>query len=110
MDIDNEIKDKILIQIKKDLLFLKNNNIMDYSLLIGIHYSNNINIANEISIFSSKDKNKLYFISFIDILTEYSNLKKIEYYAKRIFHGKGASCIPPNQYLERFYNFVKSIL
>ena len=51
--------------------------------------------------------NFLYFMGIIDILTNYGGKKKVEFGVKRVLQGKTISCIPPVDYGNRFYNFMK---
>jgi len=115
---------------------LKDLNICDYSLLIGIHNVDK-NIVEEdeegkMQIPSNtrqtqtyrgsafqrdyggmKGKGpeggqKIYFIGLIDILTVYDFKKMSESLFKSLFNDKNAiSAIPPKEYCKRFYDFVK---
>ena len=55
----------------------------------------------------SQDKKFIYFLGIIDILTDYSSVKKLEHIVKRIAFGPTISAIPPKEYADRFYNFIK---
>ena len=72
----------------------------------------------------SGDKNKIYVLGVIDILTNYrffsfyfvlnlfiiglnSVRKKFEYSFKKTLLGKTISCVPPKDYAGRFLNFIK---
>ena len=46
----------------------------------------------------------------IDILTEYTNKKRIEYNYKRIKYGSEMSCLPPELYAKRFQIFMRKII
>jgi Ca2+-binding EF-hand superfamily protein len=120
-----------LSQITKDCKFFEANNIIDYSLLIGMH-----NLGSDVvekthvplSIESSGHKKYfeekfnhreglmsadgrfIYFIGIIDILTQFNSRKKMEYVVKRVAYGKGISAVPPKQYSERFQKFMASII
>ena len=80
---------RIFNQILKDAEFLKRHNIIEYSLLIGIHYvqpQEDIRNLKENSIFGnqnhrsvlSQDKQEIYFFGIIDILSEFTAAKKLE--------------------------------
>ena len=58
----------------------------------------------------SEDGNKVYFFGIIDILTNYGGKKKMEHLVKSISQGSGISCKPPDEYSDRFINFIKRIL
>mgnify|MGYP000891964036 FL=1 len=57
--------------------------------------------------YDSPDKSEKYLIGIIDILTLFDTRKKMEYCFKRLIHGDGISAVPPEQYAERFYEFVR---
>ena len=58
----------------------------------------------------SKDRTKIYFIGIIDTLTHYGAKKMTEYTMKQIVWGKTISCLPPKQYGDRFFNYMKTII
>lgn len=128
-------KDLILKTIEKDSVLFKELNIIDYSLLVGVHYKDRsqpvkqeekledeFDFGENIPEFGgsveevptsityhSPDGNEIYFIGIIDILTSFSSFrKKCEYLIKRICIGKSISCIPPKDYAERFQEFLKT--
>jgi 1-phosphatidylinositol-4-phosphate 5-kinase len=58
----------------------------------------------------SSNKNRIYYLGIIDILTEFNNIKHLEYYYKRVrYCSNKMSCIPPIQYKERFINYLDSV-
>ncbi|CAD8133808.1 unnamed protein product [Paramecium octaurelia] len=107
---------ELLEQIEKDSDFLSDNNLLDYSLLIGIHIIEDkkdfqkIANINDINIIKSNDETKIYFFGIIDILTEFNTSKQIESFFKKIFQGPQISAIPPKDYSSRFKNFIRQIL
>lgn len=38
----------------------------------------------------------------------FSSKKVMEYYFKRTFYGEGISAVPPDDYAERFVNFISN--
>ena len=50
------------------------------------------------------------FFGIIDILTDFNIKKKLEYGIKLMFLGKTISCVPPDYYAERFYDFLKDVV
>ena len=58
----------------------------------------------------SEDRSKVYFFGIIDIFTNYGATKKVEYIVKSVSQGNGISCKPPDEYSNRFINFVEKIL
>ena len=78
-------KDCDIIQkcLSEDSLFLKGNNLIDYSLLCTIHYFNEedykkVEEEQKYRIVKTKDKKFLYNFSIIDFLTPYGITKKFE--------------------------------
>lgn len=58
-----------------------------------------------------EEKNEIYFIGIIDILTIYNFKKKSEHTLKSFFHdATQISAVPPAPYRERFVNYVKTII
>ena len=58
----------------------------------------------------SSNKDRIYYLGIIDILTEFNKVKHLEYYYKRVrYCSKKMSCIPPIEYKERFYNYLESV-
>ena len=59
----------------------------------------------------SIDKSKIYYLGIIDIFTEYNMKKKGEHFLKSIQHdSQTISCVPPDQYANRFYTFIKDAI
>lgn len=127
---------KIKKIIENDVLFLKDNNVMDYSLLIGIlpkksnkNDSNKENIKNDDLLFYLinlqsntkisislnykpnyyKCNKNFYFFGIIDILTEFTNKKKIEFFINSIFCKENFSCVDPKFYSRRFMEMVNEV-
>lgn len=60
---------------------------------------------------ASIDKSKIYYLGIIDIFTEYNMKKKGEHFLKSIQHdSQTISCVPPDQYAQRFYDFMKDAI
>jgi hypothetical protein len=119
--IKSKIKAEICFQIESDAQFLANNNIIDYSLLVGVvprdKDSNQIPMFDMEEVGLSKQGKKgsfientsgdsHFYIGIIDALTPFNAFKRSEYLVKRIFQGKGISCLPPQKYKERFIDFM----
>ncbi|QOY40092.1 Phosphatidylinositol-4-phosphate 5-kinase [Cryptosporidium parvum] len=110
----------LLKQLEVDCKFFELYNIMDYSLLIGIHYVQddamnikslieNKNNRKFVGILSS-DQKKVYYLGFIDFFSTWSTIKKFERLYKAIIIGSsnGISAVPPDKYSMRFMKFIKS--
>ena len=155
ISIDQGEEKAVLAQMRCDVQFFQDNEILDYSLLLGI-----INLSEEETkenrgkkeehkvkelippmdeeegeeengalgermgsdkqkgdlnpfikegrgIYYSRDRRRVYLFGIIDILTEYNTKKKLEYQLKRCKYGDTMSCIPPQQYGERFLDFMQ---
>lgn len=117
-------KHKLLRQIEQDVKFLERNNIIDYSLLVGVHQiDTDMNVGpvrNEHHPFFksddggmlSEDGKEIYFVSIIDTLITYGTSKFLEHQFKSVWFGNehGVSVVDPEQYATRFMTFVSSIV
>ena len=101
-----EEKFKIYNTMQSDTNFLKENNITNYSFIIGIASQIN-DMKNEMNWYPSLKSNEIYSFGIIDILREYDNKKKVEKFFKSITQGNDISCQPPNEYMERFNSFIR---
>jgi len=59
------------------------------------------------NIYKSTDGKSIYIFAIIDTLTYFGAAKKFEYIGRRFFQSKGASCVPPTYYAERFKIFMQ---
>lgn len=133
-----EIKKLYLEQLYLDSQFLAQHNVMDYSLLIGVHYDDDAGKAATArkaaewsklytedaayrSIFQTDDngiagwnpeanRREVYFIGIIDILQKYTPKKKIEHFLKSIpYKAATVSVVEPSYYAKRFHNFLTGV-
>jgi 1-phosphatidylinositol-4-phosphate 5-kinase len=117
--IGSKRKEYIMEQIKKDVEVLQRNNIIDYSLLLGISkVDHKVPVKKGFAIFNEVDDGgmmsdngeDLYFLGIIDILTFYGARKKLEHFFKTTIHKKQAvSCAPPAFYAERFLRYMDEV-
>ena len=107
-----DAKQKLHILIKNDLLFFSKHNIVDYSLLLGIHIAPPGTVVTPDSYakgFPSVDGTRVYYLGIIDILCQYDTKKKLETFFKSIrFDRKGISAVPALEYADRFLDFISS--
>ncbi|KAK6090454.1 hypothetical protein P3W45_000551 [Vairimorpha bombi] len=108
--------DNLVNQIKKDTLFLKDLNIMDYSLVISVNTSicnkffTSVNLkevhnSNDVNIIYDGD----YSLGIIDILTSYNNIKKCEHWFNYFcLCTNKKSCINSSEYKKRFLELVEN--
>lgn len=59
--------------------------------------------------YNFNDENVRFVFGIIDTLTDFDSAKRLEFCTKRVFLGKGISCIPPKDYKERFADFLNKI-
>ncbi|ANB11109.1 1-phosphatidylinositol-4-phosphate 5-kinase [Sugiyamaella lignohabitans] len=89
-------RDKLLVQVSKDVDFLKRHNIMDYSLLVGFQSD-------------TRTCEQQPVIGMIDTLCPFSWRKRAETVSKSLFFGSSAiDVVHPEKYGARFLNFVQS--
>lgn len=121
-------------QLKKDINLLKVLNIMDYSLLLGIHelsqgiedehafglpirgfvddhYQRNKILDSNGGIRGTGENNEnldvVYYLGVIDCLTNYSTRKRLETFFRTLKYDRNIiSAVPPDEYSKRFLHFV----
>lgn len=106
-------RETFLFQLTKDTEFLSLHRIIDYSLLVGIHYFTQGEVRPQVlpsSMFISEDGSCLYQMGVIDTMTYYATRKKLEHCLRSCIHpGNVVSCIPPHPYAQRFMTFMSRI-
>ncbi len=120
--VEKDIKEKLMVQFERDSEFLSQHAIIDYSLLLGVLDTDDIQTvkinnkelqvednSNNITYLNSKDSKKNYYLGIIDTLTSFGVRKTGEYITKRVFQGSTISCVPPRDYKERFVKFMDEI-
>lgn len=110
--IKNAEKLRLLEQLQSDCEWFQRLEIIDYSLLIGMHRvkQSSFDITKLKNVYISSDQQYLYFIGVIDVLTLYTTKKKLENLVKSPFLGSDISCVPPKQYAERFLNYLQNVI
>lgn len=110
-------KDIWLNILKADTEFLAQLQLIDYSLLVGVHDKKALEETAARMTYTSIERafvlkhnngNTFIYFGIVDILTRYSTKKFIE---KRWYHtirGKNASCTDPKSYAQRFWSYVFS--
>lgn len=124
INIGEDCKQALMSQLERDCQFFRQLNLIDYSLLLGIHHLKGPQMERprKMSIMTryfevdnggvmSTDETCLYFIGVIDILTVYSTKKKFEHAWKAsLYGGDSVSCVPPKNYAERFLSFIEAVV
>eukprot|EP01103_Thecamoeba_quadrilineata_P000568 TRINITY_DN10495_c0_g1_i1.p1 TRINITY_DN10495_c0_g1~~TRINITY_DN10495_c0_g1_i1.p1 ORF type:complete len:748 (+),score=170.98 TRINITY_DN10495_c0_g1_i1:11-2254(+) len=122
------VKQRFLAVLYNDAQFLASKQIIDYSLLLGVHVVDPKNVsslppfenyAKKIEEFHSPDGGyysldgtnkhvgRIYYMAIIDILQPYNMKKQIERAAKGLRYEKQElSVAPPKDYSERFFKFI----
>jgi 1-phosphatidylinositol-4-phosphate 5-kinase len=114
---------KFVEQLQKGVKFLHELQIMDYSLLLGIHYRTSGSGVPQTGktlrqpyMFRydhggisgvDNNANEVYFCGLIDILQRFNAKKRVENVVKRIASTqKEISCVPPKVYADRMVDFL----
>ncbi|ANB12440.1 1-phosphatidylinositol-4-phosphate 5-kinase [Sugiyamaella lignohabitans] len=96
LSMTQEDRDKLMVQVSKDVDFLKRHNIMDYSLLVGLQSD-------------TRTCEQQPVIGMIDTLCPFSWRKRAETTVKGLMFGRSAvDVVNPKKYGARFLNFVQS--
>ena len=131
---------KMLSQLEQDTAFLERNNVMDYSLLMGIHFVKiafKEEAAGSLAESEDGDDSKyggppgdeddfyggvrssciegpgIYYFGLIDVMQKYSWRKQLETWWKQFVLRKdveGISCVEPALYRRRFMKYMRSIV
>ena len=120
VEVGEEAREIICKQLRKDADFFAAHNVIDYSLLLGVHdkrissensSSSSEENTGEARSFPSVDGTCVYYIGIIDILCQYNTVKRLENFFKSIrYDSRGISSIPAQEYADRFYNFISNHL
>jgi 1-phosphatidylinositol-4-phosphate 5-kinase len=121
-----DMKKELMSVIQKDVHFFSEHNILDYSLLVGIHErGSGPSMAQDtpvseastpqerrpINSIQSPDGSVVYYMGIIDILCQWDSKKRLERFFKSIrYDSDGISAIPPEPYADRFHKFIDSIM
>lgn len=97
-----DFRSELLASLQKDIEFLRESAVMDYSLLIGI-YDEYSTASSRYSIFTHSS---VYNLGIIDILQTYRFKKKAERGWKKMLTSEDPSSADPCSYSERFINFI----
>jgi Ca2+-binding EF-hand superfamily protein len=100
-----EGKAEFLEQLGKDCEFLMRLNVIDYSLLLGIHRLSSPAPPQALSR-GRRSESCVYYMGIIDIFTCFDTRKKLEHAWKSSFF-ESVSCVPPQEYAERFVRFME---
>eukprot|EP01134_Creolimax_fragrantissima_P007821 CFRG7821T1 len=108
-------KSDFFTQLNRDIEFFRLNNLMDYSLLIGVASLSSDNVEDfpewQYVARSSPEKKEIYFIGFIDCLTNYGLRKKTAHFFKTaVWTPNTLSTIDATSYAERIKYYLFDIL
>ena len=108
---EDEVK-HVKERLEKDTLFLSSQNLIDYSLLVGIHETkegttNVRHVREHMDVVSAKSSMGIQYFGLVDILTPFVAQKLLETICTgTLICRPGISCQPPKKYQERFMSFV----
>lgn len=94
-----------------DLMFLAEQGLIDYSLLVGVHmHEDSTGVPTRtyeaMNVVTVRDDTRHCYLGIIDILTPYSSWKVLETYFTGKLLCRNVSCQPPSFYANRFLDFV----
>jgi len=105
---------RIVRNIKRDSAFLMEHGIMDYSLLLGVHYKYSPNTvqgktSKKMGLQSRYLSSKQYHLGIIDILKQFGMQKTIENFNKRylLCRGDRISAVRPARYKAYFDDYME---
>uniref|UniRef100_A0A3B0MP36 1-phosphatidylinositol-4-phosphate 5-kinase or 1-phosphatidylinositol-5-phosphate 4-kinase, putative n=1 Tax=Theileria annulata TaxID=5874 RepID=A0A3B0MP36_THEAN len=118
-----QMSESFLRVLSSDVNFLRDSNILDYSLLLGIHYraqsKDNVNWDGSEKLdpgnphtFMSDNKTSVYYVGIVDVLTTWNLAKRLEH-VWRFFQTRqhqGVSCVNPVFYSSRFIQSITNHL
>lgn len=114
IQLDHAKRQELAKQLKTDCTFLNDNNLMDYSLLLGVATpSLQDPLPTTFRCLQDQDGNLISFC-IIDYLQQFNFWKYLENRYKSITKNqktkKLISCVMPKEYCERFYIFINSLV
>jgi len=109
IEMDGDTYDSFMMLVRADCLALQEWDVMDYSLLVGISQVRSDGGGMPAKMCGSGDEVELY-AGIIDILQEYTILKRIESAAKGLIRGKDVSVADPKKYRKRFESFISEVV
>ncbi|KAJ9471140.1 putative phosphatidylinositol 4-phosphate 5-kinase MSS4 [Diplonema papillatum] len=112
-----ETRNRVLTAMQRDAAYLQKQNVVDYSLLVGIkpgkHHAASDNAEASDPGYPSvpgSGDDEAYYLGIIDILQVYNSLKKFETAFKGMIADESMSIIPPDKYATRFVAAVQDLL
>jgi len=115
-------KEMIMKALNADSQFLCQNNIMDYSLILGVYQRTaeeqkcDLKFTDpKLKMFAdggilSEDGKEVYYMGIVDVLQTWNKEKSVQGFFQGLFHNsQNISCCEPNNYASRFQTFMDSI-
>jgi len=109
IEMDGDTYDCFMSLLQIDCLALQEWDVMDYSLLVGVSQGRSNGGGIPAKMCGTGDEVELY-AGIIDILQEYTFLKRIESAAKGLVRGKDVSVADPKKYRKRFESFLSEVV
>lgn len=105
--VSEDLKSSILLTLERDLQFLSQADVTDYSILLAFFQPQ----YNKQSRYNIKENSKVYSLSIIDYLQEFNVAKFSERFLKKmVYKNKEVSVEAPQAYSSRLFNFIKTII
>lgn len=95
--------------VRIDANFLSSHQLMDYSLLIGVHQKvtgENYCMREANNVITLETEDKIYYVGIVDVLTKYDAKKRAETLISGTLRCRNCSCQPPGKYAKRFSDFI----
>jgi len=103
-----KVRDQLITTIQRDSSFMCSQGLMDYSLLVGIHFvgdDTRTTVSGDYGVMSAEE-NEIFYIGIIDTLQQFNRKKKLEATLKRFKYDKTKiSAVPPLEYKTRFLEY-----
>jgi hypothetical protein len=104
------LRTPFLSQLSLDIAFLQTQSLFDYSLLVGISAQQQGMRSEGRRYCWEGEQDRVYFIAVIDLASSYSPSRQLETAAKSLLFGQTISCVPPEQYAERFLSAMSRLV
>ncbi|OMJ73206.1 hypothetical protein SteCoe_28151 [Stentor coeruleus] len=101
-NMNTQVKNELIKVLEEDMILLRYMSVMDYSVLIG-HCQDVMKITSRYLV---NGHDGFLLVGIIDIFQEYNFRKNCEHKVRRFFTRKDISCIDPDAYYRRLFDFL----
>jgi hypothetical protein len=112
----SSVEGGLLAILEADAAFLRAANLIDYSLLVGVHTKQpgeqyGARAERSPGLHVVEEEHSVQYVSIVDILTTYTFIKRLEtFFLSTMLGGRDISCQPPERYAARFLAFVQATI